>query len=151
MFVLFICVSFCGPVYAEDVGKTTHKKGQNEKTWTNKKGVQRIYPIYLVAKVAGLKAADKKEAGVVSKAKKKENVAKPKKIEEPDPAATVVEEMGYAACRESVAAAEDMASVHNVVSDDPKGQKLTVLMVVDEKKVQLKCEHGNRVTTTWGS
>ena len=146
MFVVFILVSFCGTVYAEDTDKTIHKKGQGYKRWTNKNGVQRIYPIYLVAKVARLKAAV-----VASKAKKKEKVAKPERVEEPDSAAIVVEEMGYAACRDSLSPAENMASVHNVVFDDPKDQKLTVLMVVDEKTLLLKCEYGNRVTTAWDS
>ena len=70
---------------------------------------------------------------------------------ESDAGNTVVEEMDYAACRESLVAAEAMASTYNVVFDYAKGQKLTVLMVVDEKTVQLKCEYGNRVATTWGS
>ena len=105
MFVFFILVSLCGTVYAEDAVKISLKKEQDAKIWKNKNGVQRIYPIYLVAKVAGLKAA------VASETKKKENVAKPRKTEESDSVATVVEEMDHAACRESLAEAEDMASV----------------------------------------
>ncbi|MEN8256289.1 MAG: hypothetical protein ABFS09_00315 [Thermodesulfobacteriota bacterium] len=147
--VLLLVLGWSGAAYADDEAKIIRMKGQNYKIWTDKNGIRHIDPIYLVEKSAGAKAADKKEAVAASKAKEKEKAVKPEKVKEPDPAVTVVEEMTYDACRESLAAAEAMASVYNVVFDYPKGQKFTVLMVVDEKTVQLKCEYGTRVATTW--
>ncbi len=149
LITFFLLLGFTSHGFAaDDEVKIIRMKGQNYKIWTDKNGIRRIDPIYLVEKSKRAKEADKKQK-VASKPKEKEKAKKPEKVEEPDTGATVVEEMDYTDCRESLVAAEAMASIYNVVFDYPKGQKFTVLMVVDGKTVQLKCEYGNRVATTW--
>ncbi len=144
---IFLLLSFPGLVFAvDDDVKIIRMNGQNYKIWTDKDGIRRIDPVYLVKK--SRVQADKKE-GASAKTEQKELVVAPVKVEETDPGQTTVEAMTYENCRASLAAAEAMASVYNVIFDYPKGQKFTVLMVVDNKTVQLKCEYGNRVTTSW--
>ncbi len=144
---IFLLLSFSGPALAaDDEVKIIRMNGQNYKIWTDQNGIRRIDPVHLVKK--SQMQVEKKEAPA-SKAKTPEKVVEPEKVEEPDSGKTVVEEMSYDACRQSLAAAEAMASVYNVIFDYPKGQKFTVLMVVDNKTVQLKCEYGSRITTSW--
>ncbi|MBU0680850.1 MAG: hypothetical protein KKD73_05445 [Proteobacteria bacterium] len=145
--MIFLLLSFAGPVFAvDDEVKIIRMNGQNYKIWTDKDGIRRIDPVYFVKK-SEMQAETQETADVTAEVK--EGDVEAKKAKGVDVALTVVEEMTYEACRNSLAAAEAMASVYNVIFDYPKGQKFTVLMVVDNKTVQLKCEYGNRITTTW--
>ncbi|MBU1638910.1 MAG: hypothetical protein KKG53_00370 [Proteobacteria bacterium] len=145
--MIFLLLSFAGPVFAvDDEVKIIRMNGQNYKIWTDKDGIRRIDPVYFVKK-SEMQAETQETADVTAEVK--EGDVEAKKAKGVDVALTVVEEMTYGACRNSLAAAEAMASVYNVIFDYPKGQKFTVLMVVDNKTVQLKCEYGNRITTTW--
>lgn len=148
---IFLVVVLAGFAYgADDETKIIRMNGQSYQIWTDKNGIRRIDPVFLVEK-SKIKNDNNQTvtAKVASNEMVKEVEEAAEKVEDADPAKTVVEEMDYAACRESLAAAEAMASVYNVIFDYPKGQKFTVLMAVDKKTVQLKCEYGTRVTTTW--
>lgn len=157
LIIIALCVSFCGTAYAGDEVKVIRMKGQTYKIWTDKNGIRRIDPIYLIRKserVANPKetsTAEPKGKAAEGTSKVDKEAVKSEQVVESDSGASVVEEMEYETCRESLAAAEAMSSVYNVVFDYPKGQKLTVLLAVDDKTVQLKCEYGTRVTTTWNN
>jgi hypothetical protein len=145
--MIFLLLGFAGPVFAvDDEVKIIRMNGQNYKIWTDKDGIRRIDPVYFVKK-SEMQAETQETAAIKDDVKKM--AVEAKKALEVDVGQAVVEEMTYGACRDSLAAAEAMASVYNVIFDYPKGQKFTVLMVVDNKTVQLKCEYGNRITTTW--
>ncbi len=148
LMAIFLLLSFSGFAWAaaDDEVKIIRMNGQTYKIWTDKNGVRRIDPVYLVKK--SRPKGDKKEVST-SRADLKELAAAPEQIAEADPGNTLIEEMDYGTCKESLAAAEAMASVYNVIFDYPTGQKFTVLMAVDNKTVQLKCEYGTRATTTW--
>ena len=147
VWAILLILFFAGFASAQDDVKIIRMKGQTYKIWTDKNGIRRIDPVYLVGKPQKKSEASSKASA--EKNKPKEKIKEPEKVEEADPGVTVVEEMDYEVCRQSLAAAESMATVYNVIFDYPKGKKFTVLMVVDNKTVQLKCEYGNRVTTTW--
>lgn len=148
LMVIFLMLSFSGFSWADDAEiKIIRMSGQNYKIWTDKNGIRRIDPIHLVKKTKV--ETGKEEVAPKAKAGEKEVVVESKEVMEADPGTTMVENMDYETCRDSLAAAEAMASVYNVIFDYPKGRKLTVLMIIDDKTVQLKCEYGTRATTTW--
>ena len=143
---IILFLSFLGSAFGADDVKIIRMHGQAYKIWTDEKGVRRIDPVYLRAKTRT--ESEKKVVSPV-KAKPKEDVVKAPERVETDIGTSVVVDMAYDDCRESLMAAEGMASLYNVVFDYPKGKKFTVLMVVDNKTVQSKCEYGTSVTTTW--
>lgn len=145
--VVFGVLVFAGLAWGggDDV-KIIRMHGQVYKIWTDDKGVRRIDPVYILNK-----GENEKRQRPKTTQEKAEAAKVPEQADEVDPAAgtTVVEPMDYDTCRASLTAAQAMATSYNVVFDHAKSEKFTVLMVVDDKTVQLKCEYGTRVTTTW--
>lgn len=146
-FAIIFLVSFLGSAFGADDVKIIRMHGQTYKIWTDEKGVRRIDPVSLRAKTR-TESEKKVVTPSVTTEPKGDDVKAPQRVET-DIGTSLVVDMAYDDCRKSLITAEGLASFYNVVFDYPKGKKFTVLMVVDNKTVQSKCEYGTRVTTTW--